>query len=537
MKFDVVRDPWIPVLCKDGSRRVVSIRDIFKDAAEFVEVYESNIFYEYGIERLLTVFFMDCYRPKRVVDKERLLEKGKFDLERFDEYIRECEEQRKGNCFDLYDEKVPFLQTIRVKELKKEVVGVGKIALGMPFGNNSVHFCNDVLVEKGLDAVELAKSLCSYNLFQPESDGPNSAKSISGTVHPYYFWIKRGNLFEEIIYNSITVDKMKFCKEYAGNVAWCFDDNGVEKELVKMVSLMQGMTFQNRRVLATVDEDTHTRKIYFGPYKAWDGSQEKDGKNVWRDPHAAYLLKNVGKKKKFTQVLRPLVLRKPKLTWLDMGYGFSKDSAFNPLTVQEMYQMDDEAPYFDCVTYSVCLKTASGQGPILTYGRDSISVPYKILKDDFLRGVFSDLITNVDIISGKIKSSIAIKPEAEGLGTKSSWDISEFFTTMRSYVFDECIPRLLNLDIIDLEAYKEFVTRYNKFILGAAISSYKSAWEKQKYNKTLKFNDVRVSANKLYVLDLNVMIKAINRVLNEKGSVIEYVTEYTEDTDGSEDEE
>ena len=108
--FNVLNDPWIPVVAQDGERSLLGIRETLRRAPELKEISVVSPLEEFSVYRFLSVFLMDALRPKRSSTIKKLLRQGSFDMEQIEAYISLCEEE--GVSFDLFDEQRPFMQSI-----------------------------------------------------------------------------------------------------------------------------------------------------------------------------------------------------------------------------------------------------------------------------------------------------------------------------------------------------------------------------------------------------------------------------------------
>ena len=107
--FNLLDRGWIPVVCEDGTRKLLGIRQTLAQAHELREISDPSPLDEYSLYRFLGLFLMDALRPEETEDIEDLLEAGRFDMKRIEAYIAQC--QSEGVSFDLFDEKRPFLQS------------------------------------------------------------------------------------------------------------------------------------------------------------------------------------------------------------------------------------------------------------------------------------------------------------------------------------------------------------------------------------------------------------------------------------------
>ena len=108
--FDVIAQPWIPVVDLQGERKELGILDVLTHAHELKRIQDSSPLVEYSVYRFLIVFLMDAFRPETEEDLQDYLSEEQFDPEVLNTYIAQC--RAEGVSFDLFDEKRPFMQSV-----------------------------------------------------------------------------------------------------------------------------------------------------------------------------------------------------------------------------------------------------------------------------------------------------------------------------------------------------------------------------------------------------------------------------------------
>src|SRR5699024_1871425 len=98
--FDVLQEPWIPVVTFEGETLEVGILDALLRSPEWKEIQDPSPMVEYSVYRFLIVFLMDALRPETPVDLEELLYAGQFDESAIQDYITLCHSE--GVSFDLF---------------------------------------------------------------------------------------------------------------------------------------------------------------------------------------------------------------------------------------------------------------------------------------------------------------------------------------------------------------------------------------------------------------------------------------------------
>lgn len=498
--FDVIREPWIRVRTLNGEFEKVSVRELFEKAHTYKEISEPNMFYDYGIQNFLIALFASVYDMQTVENKFELIEDGKFDISRFDTYINKCEGNR-PNCFNLFGEN-PFYQNKYAKykigpkdtytladipNLKiKDTAMIGKIALDIPSGNNSVHFVSDALVGKRLSFDEVTKALVSYGLFQAGQDGPNSASGVNGGMnYPLYLMIKGNNLFENIVLNTVTSEywHSNFSEKvpYVGNAAWECEPDLIPKQVSKSVSMVEGLTFQNRFVLlGDVDKNGQIGDIYFGAGRVFES--EKGVKPLWRQPNAAY--KHVKDKKtgEDTGDIFALCMNRPSDIWTDVGnlFRYHIERNCEPLTVKEYMDICEEYASFDkddmaYKVYYICVD--GGKFPPKKQGIYENYMPTVLFTDRERLSTFCTLIDGASAVGRYMQS------ETVRLSPKIDKDLKDkcqrkFAESYYAYIDTELLPMLLS-DISDISDFnlEENVIKFNNICTQFGLDVKKKAVE------------------------------------------------------------
>ncbi|MGH7441487.1 MAG: type I-E CRISPR-associated protein Cse1/CasA, partial [bacterium] len=70
--FDVVTEPWIPVVRHDHSSVELGIRACLEQAHQFQEIHHDSPLVEFGLYRLLVAFVLDALGDEKPEDAEDL---------------------------------------------------------------------------------------------------------------------------------------------------------------------------------------------------------------------------------------------------------------------------------------------------------------------------------------------------------------------------------------------------------------------------------------------------------------------------------
>ena len=107
-RFNVLKEPWIPVERLDGRMESMGILGVLEQAHDLRQIACESPLEAYAVTRLLIAFLMDAYTPKSIWDRKKLLKEKQFSTQTLAQYVSLCERER--NSFDLFDEKRRFMQ-------------------------------------------------------------------------------------------------------------------------------------------------------------------------------------------------------------------------------------------------------------------------------------------------------------------------------------------------------------------------------------------------------------------------------------------
>ena len=330
--FNLLTEPWIPVITGDGMKLELGMIDVLSRAHDLAGIIDPSPLVQFGIHRLLVAFVANVFRYDCIDDIAGAIEHGRLDMDKINAY---CQKWR--DRFDLFDEKHPFYQ-VPVKdddEIKKK--SPAELFKQLPVATNVMHFSMTRVhdSEHAMSPAACARALCTLPPFAT-TGGVGFYPGINKTP-PIYALVIGKNLFETIALNipAIPIEE----NSGTGPVAWESDEITAKKE-VAAVSTLQGMTFQPRSVhlfpgaggVCTItgkESPVLVREIMFDPglklagkwtdpSVAYVTSDERkcikmyDGKSIWRDTGPLMICMNStrGSEKKGTKIVyeRPFIV-------------------------------------------------------------------------------------------------------------------------------------------------------------------------------------------------------------------------------------
>lgn len=286
MNYSVITENWIPVTYKTGETKDISLRKLFQEAHLIDRVSDDFEMTNLGIIRLLCVFYMDAYKPMRKKDRESDLLKKSFNMETFDNYVKECE--KIGPCFDLFDDKVPFLQTGDMSA-QTESSPVSRIS-NFEFSGTEITFYNGQNEnDYCFSPKDCVKRLCQKMTTVIKMQGQGFL-TFNPLLNAVFMLNKGNNLFETIILNSLsknewlstgTIFKYGTEDEMQGPSWRQGEKIYIKKERIyPELSLLNMMTFLSENIKLILDEDGYVRRVLYAGKKYKDDKNDKKNQEV-----------------------------------------------------------------------------------------------------------------------------------------------------------------------------------------------------------------------------------------------------------------
>lgn len=439
-EFNVLNEPWIPVMTISGTAEKYGIMEALTKAHEMAEVACESPLETYAVQRFLIAFLMDAYRHELLHgrDRKKLFERGKFDPAVIASYIELC--RNEGVTFDLFDPEKPFYQATFDERYDSDakIKPIANLFHAIPSGNNPVHFEHKVADESECTPAQALRALLAAQLFAT-SMTQGYPSSVNDTPC-YYALLKGRNLFETLCLSMLSVGECQGIDFDSALPAWRDRSPEIPKAEHADVSMLEGLTFRPRRVTIICEEDGMVRKLYF------QQGQSFHPNGRWIDPHVTY---SVNKDGDYVTV-KPHLGRMP---WRDVAaFAFSKDNKYSrPATIlaKSGNVLDRSDPRI-ITMYGL----TSSQAKYEDWITDSLSVPGDILFDEYksesLRASMKKVEDTASLVFRTVNSiSNAVERTKDGKKKQSEAAAEAqmvFFTEMHDYVFSEYMPALVEAD-------------------------------------------------------------------------------------------
>lgn len=134
--FNLLNEPWIRCVYVDGAVRLVSLRQLFKDASKIRSIAGDIPQQDMPLLRLALAIMYCVYGDQFASDPSEkelrqlwldIWEAGEFDSEMVEKYLVQYERR-----FDLFDKEYPFFQTPNLEYINKNSDPVGELIADVP---------------------------------------------------------------------------------------------------------------------------------------------------------------------------------------------------------------------------------------------------------------------------------------------------------------------------------------------------------------------------------------------------------------------
>lgn len=451
--FNVLFEPWIQVKDKQGKTVELGILDVLEKAPDLTEISEPSPLMRYGIYRLLIAFLTDALRPEIEEDLADLMADGRFPMERIRQYVRECEKD--GPCFDLFDEKKPFLQSSFRKDWEEKNIGsICKLLYELPSGENTIHFQHTLESGYAISPVICVRALCAINIFAGQG-GRGYYKGINGDP-PWYVIISAENLFKTLIY-SIWIPSGIEIPIYDLTSIWSNVKDNYQ------LTYVRGLVWPARNIKLILSQESGIcsysgefsnnliKKMYFSP-----GLVPKEA-DLWRDPHVAYVYR-----KDFRFPAKP---SEGRAAWRDLGsIIFSRMDALNtkdekaicPAIIEQYNRLKingylNEDNSLRLEIFGVATNKASLEG----WQHDRFNIDWKAVSDDRKAAWLNEALLMTEETNKVLRKALhRIPPQHGKKKINQKWFCDElieqaemsFFAIMRQHFFEKLIPLVAKTD-------------------------------------------------------------------------------------------
>lgn len=494
--FNVITDPWIPVIKKDETREVYGVRDMLKNAADIKRIISPGNLpsEEYAIYRFLFALLTDAYEIRSDEDIEEIYRSGEFDLDAFDEYVKRC-----GNIFNVFDEEHPFMQCGVKKALEygAKPVSAATLSFGKPSGNTDTFFglrgdseSQHDLNTKGKTYEELQHlSIPEYialviNVsFMHATLTSGVLAAVCGNQPPLWFMFNGENLFDTICLNLYPTDEDDVPMWRRGDYLW-----NPKEEPEGWLAL----AFMSTRIIAPLREGVKEGKIfqYLSNFTIGRNAELKDGYltpdtfyDMWKSKEP-YIVLKYNDPSKIKKKLRQHEIEAWKgptgIAWMHMAefYGVKLDTTKTkrPKVMQVFDHFSDKEkkiiqmlPYKPTQSFYHFTMYTQTHKEYVQEVYCNFPATEVWMYEDFKLGLVNDFTAYIrmamDIIERRLKnppyksnqtSEKKEIPEGMGMGPQLAKEVVSSWTDeCEQYMFNVLIPHMEKIEPTNIQDYYE----------------------------------------------------------------------------------
>ncbi len=449
--YSVMLDPVIPVTFLHGLSEEVGIRELLIRAHEISGLSCQSPLEDYALFRLLVAVSMDMLRPKRWLDRQSLLEEGRFKAETVDNYIADCE--KAGPCFDLFDPIHPFMQTAYESEIdEKAIKPVANLSVTLPSGNNHVFWDHRPEIVPVMSPAEAFRSMITLYVFCTAA-AQEYPSGVNNTP-PVYNIILGDTLYDSIILNMVSSKEHPSLEDGFDLVPWRHFRAVIPKEECVNITMMEGLTWQPRRICLFRDEDGMVRKAALQQGKNFRGN------DLWRDPHVSYRCSRKGE----WNSVKPQAGR---ALWRDISTLLSDSESkriIPPATVSRALDiLDQDSSPLQIRQVGVVTEQASYIG----WMEDRLSIPACLTSDDVLASLIRDDVEMVEYMQGMLAQSVNkhFSHDQKHSSVLAEEVRAAFLTQMHDDIFAFSIPDAVRISSqMDEERIAQHIRTFDKMV-------------------------------------------------------------------------
>lgn len=249
--FNLIDQPWIPCLQRDGRMIELSLRDLFTKAHELVDIAADSPMENAAIYRFLLAILHRNFGPTNSKQWQKLWQVDAFPLDVINSYLAQWHGR-----FDLFSAQYPFGQFSEDKRVKPKSVVSLKHGFGMlPSG----WFDHQVTVEDQLE-VRLSPAEAARDLLTVLAFGFGGLSGIPRVSHTDAFCAKgvifvvQGDTLKQTLMLNLAPYKPDRFAEFPDLPFW-EAGNPLEFERTQPAGLLDHYTFPSRSVTLYLDPD------------------------------------------------------------------------------------------------------------------------------------------------------------------------------------------------------------------------------------------------------------------------------------------
>ncbi len=366
ISFNLVVQPWVPVLLKDGKRAILSLEEVFLRVSEVDSIEHDSPLVVVAVHRLLLAILHRVFPVRTKNAWNELWSGNRYDPQAVMQYLQQWKTR-----FDLFDKDYPFYQ-VKSHPAAEKYQSVNKLVLYRSAGNNSVFF--DHSNDSELNPLHPAEAALQLLAFQCYS--PGGGKGVNGTINLMDAPLKTvlssliigKNLFETLVLNMI-IKPLHFDGD-DGIPVWESTAKLKDEAESKINGYLDYLTILSRQVKLKPE-------IFNGDLMV-TGVMVAQGRKAEPAVLEPFGLFRNSKK----QDIIPVKVTPEKQLWRDFHslFVFTDQSLNNyPINIYQLITLKDDNIIPEDIEYSLyCVGLATDKAKVLTWSFTSLPLPLNL---------------------------------------------------------------------------------------------------------------------------------------------------------------
>ncbi|MGE5583585.1 MAG: type I-E CRISPR-associated protein Cse1/CasA [Bacillota bacterium] len=509
--FNLLTEPWIPVIDKQGMINEYGIIDTLTKAHELSRICDPAPSVQFGVYRLLIAFTMDAYEIKELENIGDLINAGGFNRDILQNYTEKCG----FDSFDLFNEGRPFYQSKEAK-IKKKKNSVTELFCFVSPVNSDPFFTHLNIKEQAYSPAVCARGLVSAQVFA-QANGRGHFACINRKL-PWYVLVSGNNLFETLVLNCCGM-YIPGSKSYGAPVWRSTQRNNKNKP-----SILEGFTWQPQAFYLYYGEGGKctfsgiTSPVLVKEIANASGIGEQTPKEMeWLDPNVAYEITSTG--------INPITPKEEREVWRDYGpFLLLKDEEFQTSDGKKKYQRPFVVDQFFALQSGRFINKRplkieifglrTKQAKVFEWQYETLSLPPKLEQHTHYGRKIQESLLLADTIADKISWFLKRKAyPRNGKSNKNAFKaqiikaLREFWAELQLYFYESYLPELEQQSFDNLEAQKLLDAQWKKVLRDLAIAIFERVTEPL---------DSDAKSLKRQVQARDGFERAINRVLSDQ---------------------
>ncbi|MFF0967496.1 type I-E CRISPR-associated protein Cse1/CasA [Streptomyces sp. NPDC003703] len=288
LSFDLIRQPWIPVLNSDGSPHELSLSQVFAHAADLQRIVGDLATQEFALIRLLLAIAHDALDGPGSAEEWAELWEDPDCFASVQAYLADHRER-----FDLLHPRTPFLQAAGLRTAKDEVFSLNRIVADVPAGEP--FFTSRMPDVERLSFAEAARWVVhvhAYDTSGIKTGMVGDDRVKGGKVYPLGtgwagglggVFVEGATLRQTLLLNLVAADTEALDLSADDRPAWRREPVGPGSDGRAASGPRDLYTWQSRRVRLHHDADgVHGVVLGYGDPLAWRNMHRREPMTAWR---------------------------------------------------------------------------------------------------------------------------------------------------------------------------------------------------------------------------------------------------------------